>query len=57
MTATGPIDTSLEVAKNWGAVNVVIGVEMEAGTHAVDGDTDEGRVETVFSRKGSKLEG
>jgi len=24
MTATGPIDTSLEVAKNWGAVNTVI---------------------------------
>ena len=41
MTATGPIDTSLEVAKNWGAVNM-IEIKMEAGAHAVDGDTDEG---------------
>jgi len=42
MTATGPIDTSLEVAKNWRAVNMVIGIKMEAGPHAVDGHTDEG---------------
>lgn len=42
MTATGPMDTSLEVAKNWRAINMVIGVKMEAGTHAIDGDTDKG---------------
>ena len=42
MTATGPIDTSLEVAKNWGVINMAIGIKMEAGTHTVDGDTDEG---------------
>jgi hypothetical protein len=41
MTAVGPIDTSLEVAKNWGRLTV-IGIEAEAGTHTVDGDTDEG---------------
>ena len=57
MTATGPIDTSLEVAKNWEAVNTVIGIKMEAGTHAVDSDANEGRVETIFSRKRGKLEG
>ena len=28
--------------KELGAVNTAIGVKMEAGTHAVDGDTDEG---------------
>lgn len=43
MTATGPIDTSLEVAKNCGeGVSVVIETKMEARAHAVDGDTDEG---------------
>ena len=42
MTATGPIDTSLEVAKNWGTVNMVIEIKMEGETHAVDGDTNEG---------------
>lgn len=55
MTATGPIDTSLEVAKNWGVINMVIETKMEAGAHAVDGDTDEGRVETIFSGKGGEL--
>lgn len=29
---------------------------MEAGTHTVDGYTDEGRVEAIFGRKSGKLE-
>ena len=57
MTATGPIDTSLEVAKNWEAIDMVIGIKMEGGAHAVDGHTDEGRIEAIFSRKGGELEG
>jgi hypothetical protein len=43
MTATGPIDTSLEVAKNWGrGINGVVEIKIEAGTHTIDGDADEG---------------
>ena len=58
MTATGPMETSLEVAKNWRKCIMYVGQLIIAGserllrmincTYAVDEDTDESRVETIF---------
>ena len=52
------MDTSLVVAKNWRhAIKAAMGARVKIGTNAVDGDTNEGRVEAIFCRKSSKLEG
>ena len=58
MTATGPMETSLEVAKNWRKRIMYVGqliiaeserlLRMINCTYAVDEDTDESRVETIF---------
>lgn len=57
MTAVGPIDTSLEVAKNWKHIKAVIGIKVKRRTDAVDEDTNKGRVEAILRRKSGNLEG
>ena len=55
MTATGPIDTSLDVAKNWTVdMKERLGVE-ERESYAVNQNANERRVQAVFWREGGDL--
>jgi hypothetical protein len=50
MTATGPIETSLEVAKNWKKIRMLY-YARKSPAYAVNQGANKRRVQAVFSRK------
>lgn len=55
MTATGPIETSLDVANSFGLISSVVAHVCGEGTYTVNEHSNEGGVEPILRGKGGNL--